>query len=778
MSKKDKKAEVASQENLNAGSSPKVIVKKRGGCGTFFLGFMFSFILLIAVIVGGGLYLYYNMNMKTVENMVGLQLPFEGDLKEMSIKELLTKTDQLVNASIYTLENDFGVTIPDTIPGTDLSLSETYEETITFRGNEVKVKDVRIQDMVNYLDEFVDQVLPVLYKHITIGQIMSTAKTTILDDLGYPALVEEFYNIGTESAPVYKSLSQMTIDEALDYVPAYFSQDTLTVQQALDAFGVDLLPAPEAGQDDVYATLRNIKIKDLNVENLTTQIKGEVLNKLVDLSAYDFTQTEEFNKTTIKELGNFMLTLSLGEFVTIEGVITDADKLDEFLQEPQFSAITKDTSLSDVKDLILGLNLNQILSTSDILAIETVYAGAGEMTVQEFFVDKPEVDFDTLTGGIIQFETYGTYVEILGASTAHNYEQNIKDASTYDLLGGSDWVSPIAGLCDLTLKQITESENAVSLLLENFGTLGDLVGSEPEGLFSIISDVSIQDLLDRPSEAITEKLESSTKTLGELLNSTSSGDNKIIQKVMSIEVGELFQNGGSAMTDALSAETFGSLLGITDTTGFMSLLKNVNFGALMGDNAKGAILDALTNDGSNDTTLGTFLNISSADGVLGKMINIKMKDLIGNSTTTANPTQALNEVIDGLTIKDVFGELPASPTTTGDKILTELYGMTPTNSGSMLVSEVFNNVENLKVSTILGSAQTGILSLIKADSYNQLTIKNINSNAIEFRDNITLRELIALGVVSAATLDENDPIMDKTIQEIINEYIAIKNELI
>lgn len=758
MSKKDK--EIAIRE----GETTKVVVKKRGGCGSFFLGFLFTFVFILALVVGCGLYLYYNFNINMVERIVGVTIPVEGELKSMSVKELLAKKDQLVNASIATLESEFGVVIPATIPGTEISLAETYEDTITFKGQSVKVKDIRVQDIVNNLDEFIKEVLPKMYSHVTIGQITATAQVTLLEDLGYPALADEFYNVGTATDPEYKKLSELTIEQALELVPAYFAKDTLTVQGALDAVGVELLPYPtEPGAVDVYASLREMKIEDLNAETLTTKITGEVLNKLIDLSAYDFLQTAEFNQTSVHDLGNYMLTLSLGQFVTLDGVLGDEPNKTAFYNKTQFANLDGSTKLSNIKEAISALTIDQIFSASDIAAIEASFVGASSQTVAEFLAGKTGT-FASLTG--VDCDSYGAYVAVIGGATAENLATKINETSTFDLLGGADEVGPIAGLSDLTLQEITESDNAVNLMLENFGTLGDLVGSTSSGLFGIISGVTIQDLLNTPGTAITDKLKASTSTLGDLLE-TTAGSNKILNTVIGITVGELFTNGGEAITNSLSTKTLGDLIDLP-SEGFVGLLKNVSFGSLMGSDANAAIINALTKKADNsDVTLGEFLQMSGTTGIVAKMAGIKMADLLGDG---ANPATALQGIVDDLALRDVFGtETPTSG------VLKDLYEQTGTgeSAGTMKVSKIFDYINGVKLSSVFGASKPAIFNLVT--NYGDLTLGNM-SDTMTFKasSEMTLGDLIDAGVIADNAYTAE--IKATTLDDILAGYIIYKAE--
>lgn len=728
-----------------------VKVKKRGGCGTFLLGFIFAFVLMIVVVVGTGLYLYYNMSIQKVENLIGITIPVEGDIKGLALKDLFAKKDRLVNASLETLNTEFKLELPDTIPGTSLSLKETYEDEITFLGETKKVKEFRVQDIVNNLNDFVEAVLPKLYDHITIGQVVDTAGTTILTDLGYPALTDKFYNVGMDEAPNMKTLSELTINQALEKVPEYFSNDNLTVQMALDAIGADWLPKPEEGEEDIYAELRTLKINDISIENITSKITGEVLLKMVDLSGYDFLNTEEFKATKVDKLGDYIATLELGEFVELNTVVAgDTAAQNAYFNKSQYKNLDKTLKLAKVKETILGLKLNQIFDEVDLIKIGSKYSTT--VTVEEFLSQIEGVTFATAvtdpTSGesAVDWSKYDGYVQLIKDATAADYATKINEANIQDLLGGADYITPVAKIAGLTISAIKDSDNAVDTLLAEFGTLGDMVGDNAGGIFDIIKEVTIQDLLDRPADAINEKLKASTETLETLLGAVPADANEIIKTVMSIEIGNLFTNGSSAITDAISTKTLGQMMNLSGAKGFVSLLANVSLGDLMGNSAVNAIKNALTTktvDGTTtDVTLGEFLEIdtASANGILAKMAGISMAQLLGNATTTANPSGAIQGVVDSLMLKDVFGEYKESMSA----ILKELYAMETTDGqGSMLINDVFTKINDIKLSTVIGKNKPKIFDLIS--NYGDLTLGTVGQMTI--KENLIIQDLIDAGLV-------------------------------
>jgi len=786
MSKKDNKEVMVKAEDT---ATPTITVKtkKRGGCGTFLLGFVFAFILLIVLIGGTGVYMYYNMSIKTVENLIGVTIPLEGDIKNLVLKDLIAKKNLMVDASLDTLNTEFKLKLPETIPGTSLSLKETYDEEIEFLGKTKKVKEFRIQDIVNNLDKFVDAVLPKLYDHITIGQITETANTTILTDLGYPATEDEFYEVEVNGVKVKKKLSDLTINQALEVVPEYFKQENLTVQMALDAIGSDLLPYPkDETSKDVYAELRGLKIKDITVENVTDKITGEVLNRLVDLSDYDFLQTEEFNETKLNKIGDYFSTLKLGEFVNIDTVVTDSAT---YFAKPQYKNLqyqdaTQETKkvlkMADVRSKILSLKVSEIFNDTDMLKIHYQYNNADNQTVQEFLEALPlnTIDFKTAITPpsgecVVDWKQYDGYVDILKDATAQTWTSTITSTDTklVDLLGPD--ITAVGKICDLTIGEIKNSENAVKTILKKFGTLGDMISGEKTGIFAIIQSVSIDDLLSKPSQAITEKLKTAEDkyTLGTILGYTAGdSDNAIIKTVMGIKVSALFTDGNNAIISAIENDetlTLGALMKIgSEDKSFVSLLANVKLGDLLGTNAKSSIITALTKDNGADVTLGKFLNMdtSSASGVLTKMANISMASLIGDSAT---PGDAIQGVIDDLTLADVFGEYNDTMST----ILKELYNMTPegsstTEKGQIKVNTIFENVNNIKLSKIITSDSNAakFMGLIK--DYENLTLGTISD--MEVKENLTVGDLISAGIITNSTKAQS--LKDKTLEELINNY--------
>ena len=84
---------MSKQKQTEEGS--RVVVKKKGGCGTFLAGFFCAIIFLVLLIGGAGAYVYFCVNLQQVESVIGVKLPIEGDLNKKTIKDLISLTDLL-----------------------------------------------------------------------------------------------------------------------------------------------------------------------------------------------------------------------------------------------------------------------------------------------------------------------------------------------------------------------------------------------------------------------------------------------------------------------------------------------------------------------------------------------------------------------------------------------------------------------------------------------------------------------------------------------------------
>ncbi|MBQ7977446.1 MAG: hypothetical protein IJ301_02475 [Clostridia bacterium] len=486
------------EKNEGEAIQVKTVTKKRGGCGSFLMGFIFCFVFMLVCVGGVGLYCYYNVTINTVENMLGVEIPLEGEYKDMALKDLLNvalnEKNKITDATLESIQTDFGVELPETIPGTDISLMAVYETEVDFLNTRKQVNQYRIQDIANNLDEFVDAVLPVLYDTTTVDQVLTSLQITALDEMGYPALTDSFYNVGTASAPNMKTLRELTISQALDIIPEYFGEDNLTVQRAIDALGLEILPYPASGEKDIYAPLRPLVIADLTMNKFMEKATGEMLNEIIDLSTFKFTQTDGFKNTTLNNMSDYLETVSLDLFVEIPEEITD-----------ESSATDK------ILNLLRGLTYGD-LKNPDIGA--TLMAEIDES-------ENPNI-------------TIGELMNIQDATGIMSFIKNVKFK---DMLG----TDPKTAIMD-----------AITGTTENPVTLGQLLKlEETSGIISLIQNVKMGDLIGdsaTPADAIMNALKAEGNTLGTLLEITETTG--FAGKIANITLEDLL-NGGSSATQAI-----------------------------------------------------------------------------------------------------------------------------------------------------------------------------------------------------------------------------------
>ena len=917
----DEKESKKSKKEKEVVEVKTVKTKQKGGCGTFFLGFLFAFIFLFVVVGGAGVYLYYNFTFSQVEQTIGIKIPLEGEIKNKSLKELialgLDYKNSVTEATLETLNTRWGVDLPQTIPGTSLDISGIYNEEITFMGQTKQVKKFRLQDIANNLKDFVDQVLPKAYDHFTVGQILDTAKVDILEDLDYPGLTAKFYNIGTASSPNLKTLKELTLNQALDLIPEYYGSDNLTVQRVIDALGLSIMPIPSSGTD-IYADLRTMKLTAITNEDLKQKVTGEILNDLLDLDeTFDFAKTEAFAHTTLAGMGDYIKTVPLKQLMNIPETLTDespssdhllyamqnvtygdlqaedvttalADKMDavypnftldkildfstmenvDFLASVKFSELLKDpgeslseafasvqmgdyitleqvagntdeernaffekaqykniprnTKLSAVKDVIRNFKINQIFKASDLGLFNT---DETEMTVEQYLDANPGGTFK-FWQPIIDYASYGGYVEIFSYDTNASYATTFESSSLFDMLGGGNNVSALAGLNELTFEDIVDSDDLVNLILSKFGTLGDLLGGDRSGIFGIIADITIQDFMNNASGSIRNALENANgTTLAELLESTStdplitsilsisvadmfSGDptnaikialagtatpttepdevktlkdifgysytsgDGIMYYVQNVRVGDLlgltnYSNASDAIKNSLADASLSDVFAFTETTGFISYIKNVKFGDLFGDNPGAAIKLALTKDSdNNDITLGQFLGITSPTGFVSKVVTLKMGDLLGD-----NPEDAINGIIDNVTLADVFDEPLSTDKTIIKSLWNITYGGQTYTDGSLPVKDVMNAVYKVKVADII-TTKPALFNLIDNTAYNSLTLEDLCAGqGLTMKSNLTINDLIEAGLIEN-TGGKYDSIKTQTLEQILDTVVG------
>lgn len=668
----------------------KVIVKKKGGCGTFFAGFFCAIIFLVLLVGGGGAYVYFCVNLQQVESILGIQLPIEGDLNKKTVKDLvalgLELKDSYVHMKIGELETKVGIKLPEKIPGTDIEIGYLYSEDtiVTFKGRTTAIRDIEVMEAINNMDAMVDCVVDVMYDHVTVGQVLTTAHMEeTIEEMGYPALKDAIYPVGSTK----KALKDLTINQAKDTLVSFYGADNLTIAKLVEATGSSLIPT-----DAMYDSLRALKVQKVTTDDLLNSIDGRILNNLLDLSDFRFTQTDEFNSTKLSGMIDYLEGLYVGDFITLENAL----EADFFTTHPQFNAV-RTTYISKLDEEILALRVNQVL-TSEQLARTTLTTTQQNMTLPALI--NSETKSLLMLFGAQNISELDGYIKelqnIISSSTFVSEYNNLSWAQKLGLNGSS---TALLDISSLTINDVMTSDDIPSAIFEKLGTLGNLIGTTDNPILNLIANVQLKDLLTNGGEAITHALEYDADdhliTLATLLNITdTSGINGIIS---TITVKALLETPNEAITNALesSTTTLGDLLGMGDTTGINGIISDIKVGELFT---------------SPDSIVKTKLAASTQ--TLGELLGVD----------TTDPTMS-NYILANLTVGDLFGSNPSTK-----------------------ISDVVNG---MSLSLVLPQPTTGILSLVS--NYNTLTVGTIGDINVDVAGT-TIEVLNQKGIITDAML--------------------------
>ena len=713
----------------------KPIVKKRGGCGSFVFGFLFAFVFLIVFVGGTVMYCYYNVTLTQIENVIGVKLPLEGDIRNKALKDLIAMgieyKDSYTEATLGTLETDFGINLPETIPGTEIKLNCIYNAEISFLGKTQSVKSYRIQDIANNLGDFIDVILPIIYKNTTINEVVKSFNITLLDDLGYPALVDKYYT--TTSSVEKKSLSELTISEAMDILPEHFSDDNLTVQEIINAGGLTIMPYPETGQKDVYAGLRNLFVKNITTDQILESTDGALLNDLFDLTDFDFTQTDEFNNTKLNKMTDYIKTVPLHQFMNVpETVDANSPASDHLLfalknvtyndlnSEKPIKAITK-----KMNEAYADLVLNKIIDFTDMQNFDFL-----ENVKLTDLIDDPTTTIDNLLSDVYigNFVTLGKVVEgqtdFFTNSIFTNISANINLNELRDEIASLK-INQILTASQLSQSTLTSAQQSMTLqqLLDSnpTATLGDLIASGQNAGFVDSLGGYIKALKDSTSTTFATDL-NNTK-IYDLIGDENSPS--ALAKLADMDLNTIAES--EDMIDVLADNfgTLGELLKTQNDQGFLGIIGNVKFSDLLGNDPSGAIMAELK---KSTRTLASVLGIDTFSSKLIECVmNIQVKDLFGSDPETAFKNALSAE---GNTIGSIFDFTSTSGMMKyiANIEFSDLLGSDPSNA-------IFNAIIGSEGSyTTLGdfldnTETTGLMSMISSVTMRDLLGKNTSTTA-------------------------------------------------
>ena len=584
--------------------------KKRGGCGTFIGGFFIGALSLILCIVGVGAFLFYRLSLSSIEAAIGIEVPFiRGEYETMPlrdlVKELFGKANDIKNYTIADLSEEKNlVDLPTKIPGTDLDLQGVYDYEITFNGRTDKVKNFAVyNEIYKDFDGFVDKIIEVVYKINTIDNLLSSLNIDLDTDLNYPAFKSDLYEV---SAGNFKSFRQLTISEALDILPYYYSYDSMTMQKLIDAVGIDL-------------------------------------------SDFKFAEKESFLHQKLSTLPDYMLALPMEDIIEVkeswEDCLTSVDRIVFLLRKATYSDFSEGNLADNIENRLINIGKQNITLGELIDLDEDSNPTIKQIgTVKLVDLIKGDVEENVIYALTKKVDEHGTEQdvtlgELFNLSDTDNISQMLKDVKMSDLIGES--AQP-----DVAIR---------NAMCQEGNTLGKLLGvtAEDSGIIKLLARIELNDLLGSEAnvsnaikEALCEDEHGNKVTLATVFEITiDSHTSGVVRKMSEIEMEGLLGIGAITTTDTI--ESFINGLTIQDIFDDETINGNVILEALSTYNNGSEVVATPLSEIPNRIkalTVGDVCTIDESNRILYKIKDAKLDEIA--------------DEIDNLTLRDALGEIP------------------------------------------------------------------------------------------------------------------------
>lgn len=406
--------------------------KKRGGVFAFFVGIFFSLFLFIFC---GGLvasYFYYCYNIKDVGDTLGVDTSFlPQDTKNKTANQivsmLLKYKDGYVNMTVGDAKDKLGLdveTIVEQNLGVKIEDFNEIELTLSKvnNNNPIKIKNMRVQDIINNMQDFIDALLPELYKKIPVSAVLDLFSLQL--NLDKPLTQEEIFDVNPNptfdlsgntytinyakkvvtrqnSEATYelkdkkftiadveytisddqktlnyaggqitlvdhhnfKRLEDLSIDEVWNsIIPNYISGNSLTIEFLQNALGIELISKPDPDHPNPdYDALLKTDINNLKIDKLLDSVSLRSFETLLGLELIPLNDNEKRYDSILDQKIGKLTASSVTENVTM-GAFLDLLKVDmpdlPFLNYDEF----KGTSMKNLKDYVYTLKVNDFLN--------------------------------------------------------------------------------------------------------------------------------------------------------------------------------------------------------------------------------------------------------------------------------------------------------------------------------------------------------------------------------------------------------------------------------
>lgn len=750
--------------------------KKRGGVFPFFMGLFTSLFVFIFCIGFALTYFFYCVKLDDITGTFGVDtgfLPVETNNK--TIKEVFDALweykDDYTNMTLQDLDDDFGVNIEDLLyDNLGITITGLYDIEIAIAGvnggDAQELKDIKIQDIVNNMDTFIDQLIPEVYKRVSIGTLLDFAHID-LTTFNYPIFTDALFDVtpnpifaigtttyqidfninhvldstGDEFTPyvAINASNQFTINSVtytindakttltyggtntinLVYTPTMKTLSQLSIYQVINSVVPNYVGGDKLTIGFIQTALGLNLIPDTLAEDPDYEAKyGVILNTVIS----DLQVDEILDSVTIRTV----LELAGIDFIPLDDARYDA-LLDSTIGTFDPNTLLSGLTAGAVLDLIPDLDLSAFLFINDdlkaqyladlpdymltltvgeIIAVpETVY------DYSHFAFTEGGTEYYILPDGIYTYDA-GTTTYTIQATVITSGDPAVK---TFEL-GGTTYT------IDETNAQILNGATAVATI--------NSASSVTEQLLYSIKDITIQDLMDGNFDIAIDELYG--VTLENLMGENLTG---ILANFKDISLGEIIDTP-EVLLNAVEALTIGEVADIDDTNALLGGLAGITLGDVI--STPSIILDTIS------TVTLADLGISATDPLLGNLSTLTIGDIMEDSNSVLNAIRTIDLSDLGISPTDPLlggladisiGAILDDPNTLTDAIQDAIDSSLITDfipAGNFLIDAIVAKADETTPATIanlptlidqlnlgdLGITDTGIISLLSATDDN------------------------------------------------------------
>lgn len=563
----------------------KIERKSKFRAGTFFCGIFFGIILCLALIIGLGSFVYFNVSASWLNKTfnVGVDLGNE-ELNKKTLKDLVSVTvgiaGDLDNYSMERFEKDFGIKIPNEISGIKINDLKSVGLTKLSDAVQEKMQNISVYELEG-----------VIGNEESIKKIFDKTETYYLNDGklykedSFTNEVSFKYSINADSTKVIikdqevASISSGSVDIKLKYLP---------MTTAIDEYTSSLGESLTLGEleTDYGVTLPSF-FKNVDRSTSINQLETEINNLyLADIMGYTISGDKVYNgsieitgvvatlsKKQVKDLTDIDNTINA---LTIAEVMDYTELADGYYKDgTKVSGIMSKIASFKVEELSIKVNELTIADIMDYSVSGTgenkVYTDSTGKTVTGVMKKLAEISVGGLSNikSTIDSMTIAEILDYQFDQTTRQYYIDDNDNASYDV--GEEITGVMKVVADTTVGGLTEKVSSIRLYevlgyTENAGNYYDGEISETNkvsGIMAVLAGKKLNEI----SKTIDEL------TVSQIFTDTSSG-------VLSLLTGnETIKEIPSAIETAIKTKTLDDLqnAGLTEASD-QDLDKTISYG--------------------------------------------------------------------------------------------------------------------------------------------------------------------------------------------------------